>query len=337
MHIRSSPGSPGASFVTVLLIFAMLAAPAAITLHRVHVPAVVDVSTPNPSPYGYTASLTLFIVPILVIGGWLVPRDGIKISLKSFVITISLLTPLGVALDFFFAQLFLRFPNPAATLGIPAPALGPCTNCHIFLGTPGHVIVGSVPIEEYIFYFTGFVAVLLLYVWLDEYWLSAYNVASTDALRTNFKRLLRFHPESLIWAVFLVLGSIACRYMYDRGHPGMTGFPGYFVFLVVAALGPSTALFPAAMPVVNWRAFSLVMFVMLLTSLLWEATLGVPYGWWGYQSGEMMGIFITAWNHLPIEAVCVWLAVSFQTVIIYEVVKRWQSSGRKAGHAFLGR
>jgi hypothetical protein len=336
MHGRPGPGSPRSSFLTVSLILAMLAAPAAFTLHRVHVSAVVDVASPHASPYGYTASLSLFIVPILVIGVWLVPRDGIKISLRSFLITISLLIPLGISLDFCLAHRFLKFPNPAATLGIPAPAIGPCVNCHIFLGTPGHVIVGSVPIEEYIFYVTGFIAVLLLYIWLDEYWLCAYSVASTDALRTNFNRLLRFHPESLVWAIVLIGGSIACRLIYDHCHPGQTGFPGYFLFLVAASLGPSTAVFPSAMPVVNWRAFSLVMFVMLLTSLLWEATLGVPYGWWGYEPSEMMGIFITAWNHLPIEAVCVWLAVSFQTIIVYEIVKRWQSSGRKARTAFLG-
>jgi len=28
--------------------------------------------------------------------------------------------------------------------------------------------------------------------------------------------------------------------------------------------------------------------------------------------------------------------VSFQTVMVYEVIKRWKSSGRKARHAFLG-
>lgn len=337
MHVRPGPGSPRSSFVAVLLILAMLAAPAAITLHRVRVPSVVDVTVPNPSPRGYTVSLLLFIVPILVIGGWLVPRNGIKISLKSFFITMALLIPLGVALDFLFAHQFLKFPNSSATLGIPAPALGPCKNCHIFVSTQEHIIVGSVPIEEYIFYFTGFIAVLLLYIWLDEYWLCAYSVPSTDAARANFQRLLHFHPESLVWAVVLIVSSIICRAIYDHVHSSEPkGFPGYFIFLAIASLGPSTALFPAAMPVINWRAFSLVMFVMLLTSVIWEATLGVPYGWWGYQPTQMMGIFVTAWGHLPIEAICVWLAVSFQTITVYEVVKRWQSSGRKARHAFLG-
>jgi hypothetical protein len=319
-----------------LLILAMLAVPAALTLHRVRVSAVVDVRSPDTSPYGYTCSLLMFIVPIVVIAVWLVPRDGIRISKKSFLLTMAMLVPLGVILDFFFAHIFLKFPNPGATLGIPAPALGPCSNCHVFVGTPAKVIIGSVPLEEYVFYFTGFMTVLLLYIWLDEYWLRAYSVPDTAPIRTEFQRLLRFHPRSLILAVILILCAVACRTVFDHRHH-VSGFPGYFTFLVVAALGPSSVLFPAATPVINWRAFSLVLFVLLTTSLLWEATLGVPYGWWDYQPSQMMGIFIVAWNRLPVEAVFVWIAVSFQTVIVYEVVRRWQSSGKRARSAFLGK
>lgn len=319
MHDSRGGGSPRSSLLTVLLVLAMLAGPAALALHRVHVSAVVDfVRNPNPSPYGYTVSLLLFIVPIVVIGGWLFPQDRIKVSKRSCLITLALTIPSGVVLDFFFAHVFLTFPNPGATLGIRAPALG-----------------GGVPIEEYVFYFTGFTTVLLLYIWLDEYWLAAYSVPNTDARRTNFERLLKFHWQSVVLAVVLIGGAMICRGVYDHRH-GTAGFPGYFVFLVIAALGPSSALFPSAVPVVNWRAFSLVLYVILLTSLLWEATLGVPYGWWGFQQGEMMGIFITAWSNLPIEEVCVWIAVSFSTVMVYEVVRRWKASGRKAKHAFLG-
>lgn len=319
MHDRRDGGSPLSSFLTVLLVLAMLAGPAALTLHRVRVSAIVDFAkNPNPSPYGYTVSLLFFIVPIVVIGWWLVPQERIRISKRSFLITLALTIPLGVVLDFFFAHVFLTFPNPAATLGIRAPALG-----------------GGVPIEEYVFYFTGFTTVLLLYIWLDEYWLSAYSVPSTDPSRANFGRLLKFHWQSAVLGAVMIGGALLCRAVYDHRH-GTAGFPGYFVFLVVAGLGPSTALFAAAKKVVNWRAFSLVLYVILLTSLLWEATLAMPYEWWGYQPGEMMGIFITAWGGLPIEAVCVWIAVSFQTVMVYEVVRRWKASGRKARHAFLG-
>ena len=46
------------------------------------------------------------------------------------------------------------------------------------------------------------------------------------------------------------------------------------LILVIGALGPSAALLPSAMPVINWRALSLTLLLILLISLLWEATLG---------------------------------------------------------------
>ena len=57
------------------------------------------------------------------------------------------------------------------------------------------------PIEEYIFYFTGFVAILLIYVWLDEYWLVAYNVPDYAGESQQIQRLLQFHlnPWSREW------------------------------------------------------------------------------------------------------------------------------------------
>jgi len=311
------PGSdaPRTSLRLVMAMLGMIAVPAALALFTVRAPAAASAPATNPSPYGYTVSLLLFIVPILVIGVWLVPREDVKISKRSFVRTIGILFPLGAALDFFFAHSFFTFPNPGATLRMPAPALG-----------------GSVPIEEYAFYFTGFVAVLLLYIWLDEYWLAAYAVPSDARERAEFDRLLRFHPQSLVWAVVLIASAIAYRKIFVP-EPG---FPGYFTFLVAGALGPSAALLPSAMPVINWRAFSLTMFMILLTSLIWEATLALPYGWWGFQDDAMIGVRITAWSRLPIEEVCLWIAVTYATVIVYEIVRRWQASGKKIRHALMG-
>lgn len=315
MAVSPASVSPRTSFQLVMAILVMIGLPAALTLHTVRVPQAAAATTPNPSPYGYTVSLLLFIIPIFVIGLWFVPQEGVKISKRSFVRTIAILFPMGVILDFFFARSFLKFPNPNATLHILAPALG-----------------GGVPIEEYLFYFTGFVTVLLFYIWLDEYWLSAYSVPVNAQERTSFQRLLHFHPQSLIWAVVLIAAAILFRWYFIPAP----GFPGYFTFLVIGALGPSALLLPSALPVINWRAFGLTLFIILLTGLLWEATLGVPYGWWGYRDAQMVGIYITAWSGLPIEAVCVWISVTYATAIVYEIVRRWQSSGKPARHAFFG-
>jgi hypothetical protein len=296
--------------------FAMIAVPAYFTLHTARVSSPGIALSPDPSPYGYTVSLLLFIIPIAVIGFWFVPREEIRISKKAFWRTIGLLFPLGALLDFLFASRFFLFPNPGATLDLKAPALG-----------------NWVPVEEYIFYFTGFIAILLLYIWFDEYWLAAYTVPAAAAERSTFDRLLRFHPESLLVAIVLVAAALAYRKLFV---PALPGFPGYAIFLIAGALLPSSILFPSARPVINWRALSLTMFMILLVSLLWEVTLALPYGWWNFQDDTMLGLRITAWARLPIEEVFVWVAVTWATVIVYEIVKRWQASGRKATHAFFG-
>lgn len=311
----SGHDQPRTSFRLVLAMLGMVALPAALALLTVRLPALAGEPESNSSPYGYTVSLLLFVVPILVIGVWLVPREGVRISKKALVRTIAILFPLGAGMDFFFARTFFTFPNPGATLRITAPALR-----------------GGVPIEEYFFYFTGFVAVLLIYIWLDEYWLAAYGVSANARERAEFDRLLRFHWQSAAWAVVLIGVAIVYRKIFIAAP----GFPGYFTFLVAGALGPSAGLLPSAMPVINWRALSLTLFIILLTSLLWEVTLAVPYGWWGFQDAEMIGVRIRAWSRLPIEEVCVWIAVTYATVIVYEIVRRWQASGKRIGRALVG-
>jgi hypothetical protein len=294
---------------------AMFVIPAAFTLHSVSSPGTLMVG-PNPTPHGYTWSLLLFIVPILVIALWFLPSEGLEIPQRAFWRTIGILAPIGCLLDIIFAQWFFVFPNPRATLGILAPALG-----------------RPVPIEEYVFYLTGFIAVLLLYVWLSEYWLAAYTVQDYPGEARGLRGLVQFHPTSLALGVVLVAAAIIYKKLFSS-DPG--GLPDYFIVLVAGGLIPSVSFFPATRRFINWRALSLTMFFILPVSLLWEATLALPYGWWNYQHGAMTGVFIGAWSGLPIEAVLVWLAVTYGTVILFEVVKIWQASGRRAKEAFLG-
>jgi hypothetical protein len=87
---------------------------------------------------------------------------------------------------------------------------------------------------------------------------------------------------------------------------------------------------------INWRALSLTLFFMLLVSLLWEATLAVPYQWWGFQHRQMIGLFIGAWSGLPIEEVCIWIAVTYATAIVFEVVKVLLASERSVRDTLVG-
>jgi hypothetical protein len=184
-----------------------------------------------------------------------------------------------------------------------------------------------------VFYVSGFLAVLLIYVWLDEYWLSEYNVPDYAGKAQKISRLVKFHPSSLILGVILIIFAVIYKKFFSSYREG---FPGYFTVLVLGGLIPSVGLFESAKRFINWRALSLTMFFILLVSLFWEVTLAVPYGWWGYQKPQMLGLFIRGWAELPIEAVCVWIAVTYGTIIIYETVKLWQASRRSVLHSFLG-
>jgi len=314
--LSSRPANPVLSAWIVVAMVAMVAFPAALTLITVRSPAILQMTSSNPTPHGYTWSLLLFIVPIMAIVFGFLPRQDVKFPRRAFWWTIGILVPLGFGTDFFFASRFFVFPNTGATLQIAAPALHK-----------------PVPIEEYVFYLAGFVAVLLLYLWLDEYWLAAYNVADYRMESKKIDRLLRFHPPSLILGIFLVAVAV----IYKKAlSPVRDGFPEYFTFLVLVAFVPGISFFPTARRFINWRAFSLTLFFILLISLLWEATLAVPYQWWDYQPKQMIGVRIGAWAGLPIEAVCVWIAVTYATAIVFEIVKLWLASERPVKHAFLG-
>jgi hypothetical protein len=310
--------SPTICALIVVAMLTMIVIPAGITLHSVRIAAPPIPLSQGSTPHGYTISLLLFIVPITFIAIWFLPSEGLRIPQRAFWWTMGILVPLGCLLDFVFAQWFFDYPNVGATLGIPAPALG-----------------RPVPFEEYVFYLTGFLAVLLLYVWLGEFWLATYNVIDYPSEAKTVRRLLHFHPTSLILAAVLI--GAAWFYKKHLALPeDQAGFPGYFIFLVVGAFLPAVSFFPVARRFINWRALSLTLFFMLLVSLLWEATLAVPYQWWGFQHKQMIGFFIGAWSGLPIEEVCVWIAVTYATAIIFEVVKVLLASERPVRRALLG-
>jgi hypothetical protein len=312
-HVQRKPKE---AFRVVFLIAALLIGPAAITLHTVAHPGVLEVTAENSTPLGYTVSLLLFLVPLAALGFWFARRRDLALQRKSFWRTIFVLAPIGFLLDLLFGNTFFTFPNKLATLGINVPALG-----------------GPIPVEEFLFYLTGFMVVLLSYIWGDEYWVRAYNVPDYSVAASGTGRIVRFHLES----VLLGAGLLSAAILYKKFlSPSPEGFPWYFMYLVLASIVPSAGFFRTAQPFINWRAFGFTFFFILLVSLLWEATLGGPYGWWGYRPPAMIGLNIGAWSNLPVEAVCVWLAVSYTTVITYEVIKIWKALGTKALEAFFG-
>lgn len=311
-------GSGRAAPWVVAEVVAMVLLAGVLTLRTVSDGGALTFSSDDPTPLGYTWSLTLFVLPLAYLLFWLLRHPDFPIQKKAVSRTLLLLVPLGFVLDLLFAHTFFTFPNTGAVLGIDVPGRG-----------------GGIPIEEFVFYISGFVFVLLLYVWADGFWMAAYDVDDyAGRFRARGGRLLSFHWPSLIWALVLLGAAVAYKKLFAADP---TGFPWYWTYLLAAAFVPSAGFFDAVKAFVNWRAFSFTFLLVLLISLVWEASLAAPFGWWGYQHDAMTGIYIEGWRGLPIEAVFVWLAVCFTTVIVYEAVRVWVASGASLGEAMLGR
>jgi hypothetical protein len=81
----------------------------------------------------------------------------------------------------------------------------------------------------------------------------------------------------------------ANRFFTYNNHAATLGIPAPALggpvptFLIAGGIVPAVSFFASARSFINWRALSLTLFMILLISMFWEATLAVPYGWWGYQ------------------------------------------------------
>ena len=319
----------GQDLLAVVALMGMLAVAGTISMVRIGVsqrPVNFDV---NPSPLGYTFSLALFIIPCAVFGYWIARSPRTAEQRRAFLFTLMLLIPLGFILDIFFGRIFLHFPNLDATLGILIPGYDLRTGWRGLFG-PGWERV--LPLEEFIFYILGFVAMLLAYVWADEILFRENKV--DDGQRTP--RVFRGWKETLGFWLAVGAGFFLIAWLIRRSVPSESGkaFPGYFLFLLAVSIIPSLFCSRVAFQFINWRAFALAWLFILGISQFWEASLGIPYGWWAYEPDQMMGIFLKAHCDLPIEAVLVWTLVAWTTIIIYETILTAIFAGRKGWSLF---
>jgi hypothetical protein len=298
----------------VAYLICILVIPVALTLNSVTTPATVTQNSNNPTPWGYSISLSLFLFPMIALIFWMWRYNRLTFQKKAFLISVAILASTGIVLDILFGNAFFEFENYNAVLGVHFPAVG-----------------GPLPIEELIFYVSGFITVLLLYLWCDEYWLEKYNVPDYTAESAKIDKVLQFHWPSVIIGLGLIVLAIAYKKLLSQSTDG---FPWYFSYITIVALIPSMAFYKSVKQFVNWRAFSFTFFVIVLISLIWETSLALPYQWWGYQDRAMMGIFVGAWHDLPIEAIILWFSVSYATIIIYETIKIWLASKKTLKQLF---
>lgn len=247
----------------------------------------------------YTWSLLIFVVPLLVMSRELHGRSALKGLLRPLGATLALLVPMGGVLTVGLADDFFVYPAASATLGLTIPAL----DLH------GLNPTFRIPIEELAFYGFGFASLLVLYAWADTVLLPITRPRARPLSVSLPEFLLAFSGGVALagagWAVQRVLS------------PGAS-MPGYWIYLMLVPVPVMAALGPAVAARINWPALALVCLALWGHSVLWEVTLAVPQGWWGYQPQAMLGLSIAAWSDLPIEAVLVWLITPLATVISFE-------------------
>lgn len=266
----------------------------------------------------YFRSLLFWLVPtILLLPRFLEFTDPGGRRRAALWITTAGIVVLGVLLDCVFGRIILQFDeSPAADYiaWLRLPQLGV-----------------NVPFEEFLFYAMAPIAILFVYAWASEYWLASYtprfhpNDAGAPAVQVSIVAIV-------LAVVMLALGII----VYHNNRDGAGPVPAYFTFLVILALTPAVLLFSRMRQFVNWRAFGVTTLYVLMTSLIWEATLAVPRHWWGYKPSAMLGWYVNAWTQnfawpFPIEAVFVWIACPFSCILTYEFVKfrRYQANPSK--------
>jgi len=259
----------------------------------------------------YTVSLLIFILPGLALYAFIWGKKLLRGSQKrAFYVNLALLSLLGFILDLGFADKFFRFPDPSMTLGIT---------------------LRGIPIEEFIFYVSGFWFILIVYVFGDEYFLSRYNRPDSHYFR--FANLLRhrlyievFSRGSILILLFLLIGVLLKAIL----NPDGSILPGYLIFLALVAYVPFMLFWPLTRRFLNTRAFFFTVIITTLLSVIWEVTLALPRGYWNYQTDNMLGIFISPWHDLPVEAVTVW---GFSSIIIlgyeYSKIAFFRDPGRQ--------
>ena len=310
---KSAPGD----FWVVVGLMLMLALPAWLTLRTVQSPRLLVPPDSNPTPHGYTWSLLLFIIPVLAIGWKVLRLRESAAEKKAFWLTVALLIPVGCGLDVVFGMSFFTFENHAATLGWNLPG-------YVW----GRGFRQTIPVEEFAFYAFGFVAILLAYVWADKVWMRAYSPEEQPLVQRKAGGGGRWlavgdaFMDSRLGP--LVVGAVMFGLAWWTKRQGpenlRSGIPGYFLFIVATSVVPSAFCFRVAARLINWRAFGFSFSFIFLISLFWEATLGVPYQWWGYQPSQMMGLFVRAFCDLPLEAVLIWVFANWTTVLVYETI-----------------
>jgi hypothetical protein len=296
--------------------------------------------------YGYTWSLLILILPIAFLGRWYRRnRDTLQLKpLMGAVLRFSAWASLGwIILDVLLAKLFFTFPHEGARALFLVPGYkweGDCATVWTIWNVPHCYVPRNLPFEELVFYAASALLLAFMYMWATEDFFkdTAIPRDKYETLAQASGPLINWNKTIIAWGIVLAIASIIIKkFGADWGlHNNPEGWPWYFFAQLVLVFAPLAALYNRVHIFTNPQAFLYVMQLQLLISLIWESTLAIPYGWWNYRPAAMMGITVTPWSNLQIEAIILWLAIGWSAMILYETGKIKVLSGKTWPQALLG-
>jgi hypothetical protein len=228
-----------------------------------------------------------------------------------------------IVLDVFLANLLFQFPHADAHYLPPFYGYvwdGQCATIWTLLN-PECYKPPSIPLEEALFYLGSAALLRLLYMWAAEDMFKEYSLPRDEYVREAHAALpvVQWNKRLIITAfVILAVGVLIKKFGWHDNHDG---FPYYLLAELVIVFVPLCALYNKVHKFTNPRAFLFVMVLQVLVSIVWEATLALPYGYWNYRPQSMVGLVAVPWSNLALEACFLWVSVAWGVMFMYELSK----------------
>lgn len=293
---------------------------------------------------GYTYSLVLLFLPLSFLACWYIRnRDALALrALMGAMMRITAFTALTwVLLDIFFANALFWFPDEKAHMQVTLlPGYswkGECSTIWTLWRFPACYFPRSIPLEEILFYLGGAALLAMMYMWASEDFYSEYTLTRREYTEQAKKAgpLVHWNTQLVLIGIAIAIVGILIK-KFGWWHPYQDGWPYYLFAELLIVFVPLSALYTRVRSFTNPRAFIFVMLVHIFVSVVWEATLALPFGWWNYRSYAMLGIFVEAWSRLAIEACGLWLSVGWASMFIYESTKIKVVTGKSWREVLFG-
>lgn len=267
---------------------------------------------------GYTWSLLIWLMPVLLFGWSHCRREqGIwntRPARRALACAAALTVVYATVAETCLAQYAFWFPNRAAVVGLQLP--------HFNLDSLGFDAVRTYPFEELLFYLIGPLAILFTYVWADGESRDPAARSGTVVDGRSIRGFLVWAGGSLVLCAAIWGATIAAR--NELMKPPPTGLPVHSGLILILGVAPTLSLYYVVQRTINWTAASFTLLVIVPLSAFYEAALGLPRGWWGYQSQAAIGICLDHERRLPLEAVMVWVESVFFMVFLLEAFREWR-------------